>query len=627
MNAHRRTLAGLAAAVTCLLPAPLAVGASTPAAGLGTADAIVRAAETAAPRPTTLSHALNLLSSGRARSARLEGVSSLPTLVVRVDSRELSTVVPEALLPKVVDAATTGGVPLRIVDATRAPFAATPISDEGGGGIDIGAWVQEWGGFILLGALVLVGALALRQMGGARFKHKTRPTTTRVCFDEVAGIDEIRDEVSEISDYLKDPERFQRLGATLPRGVMLYGAPGTGKTLLAKAIAGEAGVPFFSASGSEFVEVYAGLGSKRVRALFEAARKAAPAVVYIDEIDAVGGRRTGGPGAGEREQTLDQLLAEMDGFDTDGDHPVVVLASTNRVDDLDPALVRSGRFDRKIAVGLPGRDAREAIIAVHTRNRPLAPGTRISDVAAFTAGMAGADLAALCNEASFEAARAGHEAIDLGHFRKALLRLAAGPEKRTRVMSDDERRLVAYHEIGHALVGHLSPRCDVVERVTVIPQGQALGVTISLPLEDRFLFTRRDCLDRLAMLLAGRVAEEVVFGEMTSGAADDLARATALARRMASELGMGEETTEKSIAATFGEGKGSGVGDERVERQARALLEDAYRAARKMVESHLDQVHRGATLLLEREAISREDVEAIFGRRPKITRFAPRDAA
>lgn len=620
MNAVRKTLV-LVASAACLFASSAAVAAPIVSAGPNTADRLA-AAEKAAP--TTITRAIGQLRDGSASSARVENASSDPVLVVTTRGKAYSTAVPETLLSTVVEAAGQGGVALSIVDASRVPFGGTNIVEPAPAtGFDLSSWVQTWGPLILFLALIVLMAFAIRQVGGARFKQNTRPTTTNVRFDEVAGIDEIRDEVSEIADFLKAPERFHRLGATLPKGVMLYGAPGTGKTLLAKAIAAEAGVPFFSASGSEFVEVYAGLGSKRVRALFEAARKAAPSVVYIDEIDAIGGKRTGGPGSGEREQTLDQLLAEMDGFETNGDKPVVVLASTNRLDDLDPALVRSGRFDRKIAVGLPGRIAREEILEVHTRNRPLTPGTKIADVAAFTAGLAGADLAALCNEASFEAARAGTDTIDLAHFRKALLRLAAGPEKRNRIMSEDERRLVAYHEIGHAVVGHLSPRCDEVERVTVIPQGQALGVTISLPSEDRFLYTRRDCLDRLAMLLAGRAAEEVIFGEMTSGAADDFARATSLARKMAGELGMGEPSTAQSIAATFGDGKSSGGGDERIERQARVLLEEAYEAARTTIETHIDQVHRAATLLLEKEAIGRDEVEQIFGKRPVVGRFTP----
>jgi cell division protease FtsH len=419
--------------------------------------------------------------------------------------------------------------------------------------------------------------------------------------------------VSEIADFLRAPSRYEQLGATLPRGVILHGAPGTGKTLLARAVAGEAGVPFFSASGSEFVEVYSGLGSRRIRALFEAARKAAPAVVYIDEIDAVGGKRTGHASSGEREQTLDQLLSEMDGFRTDPGRPVVVLASTNRLDELDPALVRSGRFDRKIAVSLPGRAAREAILDVHTRRRPLAGDARLGDVAAYTAGLAGADLAALCNEASFEAARAGRQTIDAADFRRALMRLAAGPERRQRILTEEERSLVAYHEMGHAIVGHLTPGADPVERVTVIPQGQALGVTIALPEEDRFLVTRTDGLGRLAMMMGGRAAEELVFGEMTSGAADDLARATALARRMVAELGMGGRTTEESVAPPP---PGGALGEERVEREARGLLEEAYRRARALLEANRARLDEAAALLLEREALERSEVEALLGPRP-----------
>ncbi|MEW6583806.1 MAG: AAA family ATPase [Actinomycetota bacterium] len=622
VKARLRRAAAIVVTGTCLVaPAASVAAAPAPAAPAGTT-----ASAPAAPRATTISAALALLESGRADTARVEGLPNLPTLVLRVGRTSYTTPVADALLPRVVDAAKAGDVPLRLVGPRpiRIDSIRDEISGETGGGFDIGEWVQTWGPLILMAGLVLVGGMAVRQVGGARFGRRTKPTSTTVRFDEVAGIDEIRDEVVEIADFLREPERFRRLGATLPRGVLLYGAPGTGKTLLARAIAGEAGVPFFSASGSEFVEVYAGLGSRRVRALFEAARKAAPAVVYIDEIDAVGGVRTGGPGSGEREQTLDQLLAEMDGFATDTDRPVVVLASTNRLNDLDPALVRSGRFDRKIAVGLPGREAREAILEVHTRNRPLAPDVDVAAVAAFTVGLAGADLAALCNEASFEAARAGKDALELGDFRRALLRLAAGPEKRSRIMTEDERRLVAYHEIGHALVGHLSPRCDAVERVTVIPQGQALGVTISLPDEDRFLYTRRDGLERLSMILAGRAAEEVVFGEMTSGAADDLSRATALARRMVAELAMGEETTALSITAA---GPADEAGEERVERQARALLEEAYRRACTMVEERIDSVHAAAEALLASEAIGREELDELFGPRPPRARFVPRRPA
>jgi cell division protease FtsH len=474
----------------------------------------------------------------------------------------------------------------------------------------------------LLAALVLVAALALRSVGGARFRQQVRPVRSDVRFGDVAGVDEIRAEVAEIADVLRRPERYRRVGASLPKGVILHGPPGTGKTLLARAVAGEAGVPFFSASGSEFVEVYSGLGSRRIRALFTAARKAAPAVVYIDEIDAVGARRTGHASSGEREQTLDQLLAEMDGFRTDPARPVVVLASTNRLDDLDPALVRPGRFDRKIAVGLPGRRARREIIDVHLRARPLAPGTDPEVVAAFTVGLAGADLAALCNEAAFEAARSGEEALSLPHFRRALMRLAAGPERRSLTLSEEERRLVAYHEIGHALVGHLSPRCDPVERVTVIPQGQALGITVALPAEDRLLATRAECVERLAMMMAGRAAEELVFGEFTTGAADDLVRAATLARRMAGELGMAAPTTAASLRGGLPGGRGADA-EARVEERARALVDDAFADATALLREHEAVLHRAAERLLEEEALEREDLEALFGPRPVTGRLRP----
>ncbi len=441
-------------------------------------------------------------------------------------------------------------------------------------------------------------------------------------FADVAGIDEIRDEVSEISEVLREPARFERVGATLPRGIILHGPPGTGKTLLARAVAGEAGVPFFSASGSEFVEVYGGLGSKRVRALFAAARKAAPSVVYIDEIDAVGGRRTGHASSGEREQTLDQLLTEMDGFATHPTRPVVVLASTNRLDDLDPALVRSGRFDRKIAVGLPGKEARREILDVHLRGRPLSPGTDSQTIAAFTVGMAGADLAALCNEASFEAARAGTDSLSLPHFRRALMRLAAGPERRGRLLSEDERLLVAYHEMGHALVGHMSPLCDPVERVTVIPQGVALGVTIALPSEDKFLATRQECIERMGMIMAGRAAEELVFGEFTSGAADDLIRASTLARRMVGDMGMGARTTSQSLSSGLPGTQGAEA-SERAEAAAHTLVEDAFRSATGLLAQHLELLHAGAQRLMDEEALERDQLADLFGPRPVSRRLHP----
>ncbi len=576
------------------------------------------------PAPIPLSRALELLESGDAQSARLTGGPGATTLVVVVGGTDRSTPLPSGLTETVITAAQAGDVPLRVVTPPADP-AEAPLPDEGGG-FDIEGFVQTWGPLILLAGLVIVSAMALRMAGGARFSHQVKAVRSTTTFADVAGIDEIRDEVSEISDVLREPARYEAVGAELPKGIILHGPPGTGKTLLARAVAGEAGVPFFSASASEFVEVYSGLGSKRVRALFAAARKAAPAVVYIDEIDAVGARRTGHASSGEREQTLDQLLSEMDGFANDPARPVVVLASTNRLDALDPALVRSGRFDRKIAVGLPGREARREILDVHLRGRPLSPGTSADAIAAFTVGMAGADLAALCNEASFEAARAGTPEISLPHFRRALLRLVGGPERRSRLLDEEERLLVAYHEMGHALVGHLSPRCDPVERVTVIPQGQALGVTIALPTEDRFLATRGECVERMTMMMAGRAAEELVFGEFTSGAADDMQRAATLARRMVGELAMGAPTTAASLATGLPGADGAQAA-ERQEEAARELLDRAFADAHAILEENIDLLHASARRLLQAEALEADDLRELFGPRPTARRLHPAGAA
>ncbi len=577
------------------------------------------------PRPTPeipLTAALRALESGTAQDARIQpqsaGTSRL-TITLGDGQERAATVVSAKAHDEVLSAARAGNVDLtEIQPAQRAPVAVD------GPSFSLTEWVQAWGPLLLALALVIIFIIMLRYMGGARFTSKIKPAESTTKFADVAGIDEIRDEVLEIADYLKNPERYRAIGATLPKGIVLYGAPGTGKTLLAKAVAGEAGVPFFSASGAEFIEVYVGVGAKRIRHLFEAARKAAPALLYIDEIDAIGERRSGGPGEREHTGTLDQLLTEMDGFDVDPSKPVVVLASTNRLEHLDPALLRSGRFDRKIAVGLPDRVARERILGVHMRKRPLAPGVELGQIAAFTAGMAGADLASLCNEASFEATRADRTGIEIEDFRRALMRLAAGPEKRTQVLTEAERTLVAYHEMGHAIVGHLLPNCEPVERVTVIPQGQALGVTFSLPDEDRFLATRGEHLDRLARIMGGRAAEELVFGEMTSGAADDLKKATSLAHMMVVDLGMARPTTEESLAVGLAGGQSAPAGAERVETEIQAILASAYRSAYELLEANIVLLHRAAAALLEAEALDRDEIEGLLGPRPVHERLTPR---
>lgn len=572
-----------------------------------------------AARDIPASRALDMMAAGRPTAATIYGPNEAPTLRLTMPNARFEAALAPGLVDDAMRAARRGDVPLRVERITQTDSAATaPIADEG---FSLSAWVQTWGGILLMGALVLVSAMALRTVSGGRFKHRMKPVQSDVTFDDVAGVDEIRDEVAEIADALRNPERYEKVGARLPKGVILYGPPGTGKTLLARAVAGEAHVPFFSVSGSEFVEVYAGLGSRRIRQLFEAARKAAPAVVYIDEIDAVGGRRTGHASGSEREQTLDQLLTEIDGFRTDPTRPVVVLASTNRLEDLDPALTRSGRFDRKIAVGLPDRAARKEIIDVHLRTRPVAAPATSAGVAAMTAGLAGADLAALCNEASFEAARHGADQLEMPHFRKALMRLAAGPEKRSRILSDEERRLVAYHEIGHALVGHLSSTADPVERVTVIPQGQALGVTISLPTEDRFLSTRTECVERLAVILAGRAAEELVFGEFTSGAANDLQKAAEMARWMVSEVAMASTRTDESLMIAL-PGAPTSQSQQEVERAAQTLVRDSFHRATELLERHRGLLDRAAHELLDKEALDADEIRTLFGVRPNAARLA-----
>ena len=411
-------------------------------------------------------------------------------------------------------------------------------------------------------ALVFVGlwALVMRRMGNAQggllALGKSRAKvyverSTGVTFDDVAGIDEARSELMEIVDFLKRPERYRRLGGKIPKGVLLVGSPGTGKTLLAKAVAGEAGVPFFSLSGSDFVEMFVGIGAARIRDLFAQAQAKAPSIVFIDELDAIGKARGVSPvlaGHDEREQTLNQLLAEMDGFDTQ--RGVILLAATNRPEILDPALLRPGRFDRRVAIDRPDLKGREKILNVHTRNVTLAPDLDLAAIAARTAGFVGADLANLVNEAALRAAREGKNAVDTTDFDEAVDRVVAGLERKSRVISPREKEIVAYHEAGHALVAESRPHADRVAKVSVIPRGvAALGYTQQLPMEDRYLMTRAELSDRLDVLLGGRAAEELIFGDVSTGAQDDLQRATGIARHMVTRYAMSETLG----LATFGD--------------------------------------------------------------------------
>ncbi len=447
-------------------------------------------------------------------------------------------------------------------------------------------------------------------------------TDTRVSFDDVAGVDEAKAELAEIVDFLKDPGKYAAIGARAPKGVLLVGPPGTGKTLLARAVAGEAGTAFFSISGSEFVEMFVGVGAARVRDLFEQARKAAPAIVFIDELDALGRARGAGPilgGDNEKEQTLNQLLAEMDGFDPSGG--VVLIAATNRPEVLDPALLRAGRFDRQVLVDRPERTGRAAILKVHVRAIRLAPDLDLDAVAAMTPGFSGADLANLCNEAAIRAVRAGRDAVTLADFTAAMERIVAGLERRNRLLNPLERRIVAHHEIGHALVALSLPGQDPVQKISIIPRGVgALGYTLQRPLEDRFLMRREELMNRMAVMLGGRAAEEVIFAEVSTGASDDLQRATEMARAMVTRYGMtsalGDVAYETETGGFLGhaaEGGGrrySETTGHEIDQAVRSLIDEAHAAARAILERRRAELESLAAALLERETLTAADLPA-----------------
>jgi cell division protease FtsH len=449
---------------------------------------------------------------------------------------------------------------------------------------------------------------------------KDHPTVT---FTDVAGLDEAVEELEEIKEFLTAPARFEELGAKIPKGVLLYGPPGTGKTLLAKAVAGEAGVPFFSISGSDFVEMFVGVGASRVRDLFAKAKAAAPAIVFVDEIDAVGRHRGAGVGGGhdEREQTLNQLLVEMDGFDPKTG--VILLASTNRPDILDPALLRPGRFDRQIVVDRPDLEGRKAILAVHARGKPLADGVDLTVIARRTPGFTGADLANLVNEAALLAGRRGLDQIGVHQMEEAIDRVMAGPERRSRLISDVERKVIAYHEGGHALVSHALPHTDPVHKVSIIPRGRALGYTLTLPTEDRFLVRRSELVDELAMLLGGRSAEELIFADPTTGAQNDIDRATTIARQMVTEYGMSEQLGPMRLGQPQGEvflGRDfSSTPDysqeiaARIDAEVRSLLDGAHSVARAILAGNRLHLDRLAAALVEQETLDADQVIEILG--------------
>jgi cell division protease FtsH len=474
------------------------------------------------------------------------------------------------------------------------------------------------------------GGSKVMSFGKSRAKRMA-PDSPKIGFKDVAGVDEAVEELQEIKEFLENPKKFQALGARIPKGVLLYGPPGTGKTLLARAVAGEAGVPFFSISGSDFVEMFVGVGASRVRDLFEQAKQASPCIVFMDEIDAVGRHRGAGLGGGhdEREQTLNQLLVEMDGFELKDN--IILIAATNRPDILDPALLRPGRFDRQIVVDRPDRIGRRKILEVHAKGKPIAPEIDLDTLAAGTPGFTGADLANLVNEAALLAARRGKKVIQQEELEEGIMRVIAGPEKKTRLLSEEERKITAYHELGHAIVGHFLEHTDDVHKISVISRGQALGYTISLPREDRYLTTKTALMEQLAMTLGGRAAEELVFQEVTTGAANDLEKVTSTAKQMIMRFGMSEKLGPRVLGRNHDMpflGREMGAEPDyseeiarEIDDEIRRVIEEAHDLAVKVLKEHMADLHQLSGILIERETIDKDQFERLLAGEDEATVF------
>ncbi len=567
------------------------------------------------------SDVLDLFRNEKVTSFTLEG-SSL-TMQVRGDGDTTSTVTAKIGDTEQFRADLDDLIAEQYAAGTLKGYNYLPASDP---------WYRAAAPYIIGGIVLLIVFffLSSRANGGpngmANFtKANARfgiPTSQTVTFQDVAGADEEKEELAQIVDFLQDPKRYSRLGAKIPKGVLLVGPPGTGKTLLARAVAGEAGVSFLSISGSDFVELYVGVGASRVRDLFEQAKKVAPAIVFIDEIDAVGRRRGAGLGGGhdEREQTLNQLLVEMDGFEES--ESVILIAATNRPDILDPALLRPGRFDRQVTVDRPDVKGREQILRVHAENKPMDEDVKFEKLAQMTVGFTGADLANLLNESALLAARRHRSVISMDEVEESMERVIAGPQRKGRVMTEAERTTIAYHESGHALVGHILEHSDPVHKISIVSRGQALGYTLQLPQEDHFLKTKNEMLDELAVFLGGRVAEELMCDDITSGASNDLERATKMAREMVTRLGMSEELGTQ----VFGEAQhqvflGRDYADHqdyseetarRIDIEVQRIMREAHRRAVEILDARRDQLDLMAKVLLERETVEGDAVNALL---------------
>jgi cell division protease FtsH len=516
-----------------------------------------------------------------------------------------------------------------LVNTLQANDVAVTVKPKGGSGwLTALTYILPFVIFLLFWLFIINqmqgGGSKVMSFGKSRAKRMS-VDAPKITFRDVAGVDEAVEELQEIKEFLENPKKFQALGARIPKGVLLYGPPGTGKTLLARAVAGEAGVPFFSISGSDFVEMFVGVGASRVRDLFEQAKQNSPCIIFMDEIDAVGRHRGAGLGGGhdEREQTLNQLLVEMDGFEMKDN--IILIAATNRPDILDPALLRPGRFDRQIVVDRPDRKGRQRILEVHTRGKPLAKAIDLDVLAGQTPGFTGADLQNLVNEAALLAARQGKREIDHLQLEEGIMRVIAGPEKKTRVMSEKERRVTAFHEMGHALVAHYLDNTDPVHKISVISRGQALGYTISLPTEDKFLTTRAELSDTMAMTLGGRAAEEIAFSEITTGASNDLEKVTATAKQMVMRFGMSDKLGPRVFGHDHGQpflgrefSSEPDYSDEiarEIDDEIRRIVEEAHQTARGVLENHREHLEMTSEILLKRETIEREQfIELLEGK-------------